>query len=360
VAAEITLYTGIGVLAFVVVLLAQNVAQRLEDLIAVGFQWRDGLGLLRGLMPLVAAYSVPLGFLFGVLAAVGRLSTDAEVTALRACGLGLGALLGPALLLAAGISLATGALMIRSEPAARRAMRDVLAQVASRGGILEPGRFRSIGPRVVYVQGRDRDNRLSRILVADRSDPKRPFLIFAQSGRFVFDGERMAIRLELEDGDVHLEAPDRDQHQRIAFERFEYAIEAAAVLGRDRDRPREMSFAELTRRVEQADLGALPRAAGRDPNEFRAQYHRRLALPFAPILFAALGVPLGLRRSRGARSWGVLVCAGLAAVYYTLLTFGEFLGESGRAPAGLALWIPNAVFLLAAIPLLRRAQRGMA
>jgi lipopolysaccharide export LptBFGC system permease protein LptF len=96
----------------------------------------------------------------------------------------------------------------------------------------------------------------------------------------------------------------------------------------------------------------------RDPNEFRTQYHRRLALPFAPLLFAALGVSLGLRRTRGARSWGVLTCAALAAVYYTLLTFGEFLGESGAVPAGLALWIPNAAFAAAAVPLLRRAQRG--
>src|SRR5690606_7507530 len=142
---------------------------------------------------------------------------------------------------------------------------------------------------------------------------------------------------ELENGDVHFESADPRDHQRIAFRRFDYAIDASLILERDSgDRPREMRFEELSRRVEQADAGALPPdARGRDPNEFRAQYHRRLALPFAPLLFALLGVPLALGRTRAARSWGILACAALAAGYYTLLTFGEFLAESGAAPAAL-------------------------
>jgi lipopolysaccharide export system permease protein len=361
VAGEIALYAGIGFVGFVVIMLAQNLAQRLPALVAVGFSWGDVLRLVHSLMPLVTAYSVPVGFLFGVLAAVARLSTDAELIALRSCGLGLGAVLGPALALAALVAATTGVLMVHGEPAARREMRSVLAEVASRGGLLEPGRFRAIGPRVIYVQARDRENRLRRILVADRSDPDRPFLIFAESGHFAFDPATTRIRLALERGDVHFETRDSESHQRIAFERFDYAIDASALFERGGNtRPREMTFAELGEAVEAADRGTLTPAAagGRDPNDFRAQYHRRLALPFAPLLFAALGVALGVSRTRSARSWGFLACALLTAAYYTLLTFGEFLGESGRMPSALALWIPNAAFAIAAGALLWRVRRG--
>jgi lipopolysaccharide export system permease protein len=276
---------------------------------------------------------------------------------MRACGLGLGALFGPVLAIGIAISLLTALLMIRVEPAARRELRAVLADVASRGAILEPGRFRTIGGRVVYVQSRDRENRLERILVADRADPKRPFLIFAESGRFSFDAEHLRMRLELEHGDIHLESLDPGRHRRISFERFDYSIDATALFDRARSaRPSEMDLSQLTDRI----AGRVDAALGFPPAQYEAAYHRRLAIPFAPFVFAALGVPLGLRRSRSARSWGVLVCVGLVAAYYTLLTFGQFVGESGRAPASLALWLPNLVFALAAIPLLRRAQRGMA
>lgn len=356
IATEVLAFAGIGFLAFVAILLVQSVAQRLEELVAVGTTFRDTRAVLACLFGMAAPYAIPVGFLFGILAAVGRLSADAEITAMRACGLGIGVLFGPVLVIATAVAIATAAAMIHYEPAARRDLRAVLADIASRGAVLEPGRFRAIGPRVLYVQSRDRENRLKRILVSDRSNPERPFLIFAESGRFSFDAESLRMRLELERGDLHLESRDPATHRRIAFERFDYSIDAATLFDRARSaRPSEMDFADLAARL---GGGADPAGPGWDPAQYQAHYHRRLAIPFAPFVFAALGVPLGLRRSRAARSWGVLVCAALVAAYYLLLSFGQYLGETGTAPAALALWLPNAAFALAAIPLLRRAQRG--
>jgi len=358
IAAELIAFAGIGFLGFIVILLVQNVAQRLEELVAVGLTFRDTRAVVWCLTGMVAPYAVPVGFLFGILAAIGRLSADAEVTAMRACGLGLGTLFAPVLAIGFCVALLTAYLMLHVEPSARRELRAVLTDVASRGAILEPGRFRTIGGRVVYVQSRDRDNHLKRIVVADRSNPARPFLIFAESGRFSFDAEELRMRLELEEGDIHLESRNPGTHRRIAFRRFDYSIDAASLFDRARSaRPSEMDQAQLAARIAgRADEVPL----GWQPSQYEAHYHRRLAIPFAPFVFAALGVPLGLRRSRAARSWGVLACVGLVATYYTLLAFGQYLGETGRAPALLALWLPNLAFALVALPLLRRAQRGTA
>jgi lipopolysaccharide export system permease protein len=356
--AEVLLFAALGCVAFIGILLVQNVAQRLEDLVAVGMSFDDARAVVTFLIGMVAPYAVPVGFLFGILAAVGRLSADSEVTAMRACGLGLGAIFGPVLIIAAALSVLTAVLMIRIEPEARKDLRGVLANVASRGAIFEPGRFRTVGTRVVYVQSRDVDdeNRLKRIFIADRSNPKRPFLIFAQSARFYFDPEQMLIHLELENGDIHLESLELTSHQRIAFERFDYTIDASALVDTARRlKPSEMELSQLEESIENPGEAAF----GRLPAQFEAHFHRRLALPFAPFVFAALGVPLGLRRARAARSWGVLVCIILVAVYYTLLSFGQYMGETGRLPAGLALWMPNVIFAIASIPLLRAAQRAM-
>jgi lipopolysaccharide export system permease protein len=356
--AEVSLFAGLGFLAFIAILLIQNVAQRLEDLVAVGMSFSDARAVVIFLVGMIAPYAVPVGFLFGVLAAVGRLSADAEVTAMRACGLGLGAIFGPVLVIALALSLLTGALMIQVEPASRKELRSVLANVASRGAIFEPGRFRTVGMRVVYVQSRDVDDQslLKRIFIADRSDAKRPFLIFAQSARFFFDPEQMLIHLELEKGDIHLETLGLTSHQRIAFDRFDYTIDASMLIDTARRlKPSEMQLSQLAEEIENPSEAADGRATA----QFQAHFHRRLAIPFAPFVFAALGVPLGLRRARAARSWGVLVCIILVSAYYTLLSFGQYMGETGRLPASLALWLPNFVFGAASIPLLRRAQRGM-
>ena len=359
-AVEVVTYAGLGCAAFLGILTVQSLAQRLEDLAAVGLLWSDTLGVVRWLLPMVGAYAVPMGFLFGVLAAAGRMSADSEVTAMRACGMGLGALLGPVLAVAVGVSLLTGLLMNQYEPMARRELRALFRAVASRGAILEPGEFKTIGDRVIFVQSRDVDNQLGGVLISDRTNPKRPFLVFAESGRFVFDPDQLVIRLELDHGDVHIETRGSGNHQRIDFSHFDYAIDAGPLLDRTRNvRPREMDLAELSASIERAGREP-PTPEARDPNEYRTQLHRRIALPFAPVLFAALGVPLGLRRPRAARSYGILVCTALVVAYYTLLTFSEFMGTSGALPPALALWIPNVTFGAAALPLLWRAQRGEA
>ncbi len=360
---EVIAYTALGFVAFVGILIAQNLLRRLEDLVAVGFVARDAGVLLACLFPMLAAYAVPVAFLFGVLLAVGRLAADAELKAMRACGLGLRAVLTPVLALAVLISAVTAVLIVQVEPAARQRLRGVLKDVASRGAILEPGRFRSFADRVVYVQDRDTDNNLSRVFVADRTDPERPFVILAERGRFRFDAERVEIVLELENGDLHLDPRGRDdeRHRRVAFQRLHYAIDATSLLASARAlRPNEMSLSELRTALARAEAKTPPEEPLRDPNRYRVQIHRRLALPFAPIVFALLAVPLAQGRARGARSWGTLACVLLVVGYYTLLSLGIFLGQSGWMPAGPALWLPNAVFAAVSIPLLLRASRGEA
>jgi lipopolysaccharide export LptBFGC system permease protein LptF len=99
--------------------------------------------------------------------------------------------------------------------------------------------------------------------------------------------------------------------------------------------------------------GALREA----PIEYALDLHRRLAGPVAPTLFGLVGLPIGMRRTRGARAWGALWCAGLAFSYYALQTFFSFVAEQGFIGPGVALWLPNLCFAALAAALLVRARR---
>lgn len=362
---EVLLYAVVGFVAFATILVTQNLLQRLEDLLALGFTRGDFAVILACFLGMFGAYAVPVAFLFGVLLAMGRLSSDSEVTAMQASGVGLASLVAPVLALGAAISLLTAFLLVEVEPAGRRGLRSLLESVASRGGILEPGKFRGIGERMVFVTDRDRENRLSGVVVSDRTDPERPYLVFAERGRFVFEPETLRAHLILEDGDVHVESDptDAQRHQRIAFETLDYSFDVSVLLHDSRShlKAREMEFDELATLVSRIDAGEAPD----DPRledlvKYQLEFHRRLALPLAPILFALVGVPLGLRRSRGARSWGALACIAVVFSYYALLSLSQFLAGGGVISAATALWIPNLAFALLALWLLRRARdRGV-
>ncbi len=361
---EVLQYTLLGFLGFAGILVSQNLLRRLDDLVAVGFELTDLFAVLGCIMGMLAAYIVPVSFLFGVLLAVGRLSSDSEVMAMRTCGMGIRHLVAPVLVLSAFISLITAAMMLEVEPSSRRELRGVLKSIASKGAILEPGRFREFGDRVLYVDDRDLDNRLKGIVVSDQDESGKAFTVFAESGEFRFDEAESMILLRLHNGDIHLQPSQvgADRYRRISFRDFDYSFDVSGLLATDErtERPREMSMQRLTGLVSALRRGEelSEDLHEKDPNVYFLQFHRRLALPVAPLLFALVGTPLGLRRTRGARSFGALLCVALVFSYYALLSFAEYLGKSGSLPIGAALWMPNVAFFAVGLFLLARARRA--
>ncbi|MCP3983955.1 MAG: YjgP/YjgQ family permease [bacterium] len=364
---ELGQYAGIGLLAVGSVMLSQRILRELNDIAGIGIGFGDMLNLMAYLLGMLAAYSIPVAFLFGILVAVGRMSSDAEVTAMRALGVSLGQIVIPVAAVGLIVSLCTGWLLSSVEPGARRDLRGFLGEVASRGGIIEAGAFNELdttGQRLLFVDGRNDNNELSGVLISDRTDQKNPFTVVANRGRFDFERDSGTGVIRLFEGDIHFEREDAgdDRYQRISFQEFEYTFDLSALAtpGFNRIRPREMTNSEI--QLVLNDWGPNGKAPSyvrvKSRDRYEIQLHRRLALPVAPFLFALLGVPLGLQRSRGARSWGVLLCVVLVFSYYTLLSAGEYLAEESIAPAAVSLWLPNLVFAAVAAFLLYRARHA--
>ena len=359
---EILLYTVLGLAAITVILVTRNLVRALDEVAAAGFLLSDLLTVLRLLGTMLFIYALPVAFLFGILLAIGRMAADVEITAMRACGIGTRTLALPIIALGLLLSLVTLRLSLDVEPAARRDMKSALKEMLARGAAIEPGRFRRVGERLLYVEKRDGEQRLEGIVIADRTDPKRPFIVFARSGEMRLDEESGQLLLGLESGDIHIEAGagKDERYQHIAFGRFDYVIDIGMLLksGWAR-RPKEMSLAELretTRRVAAGDTEGL--TLREDPAKYALTLHQRFAAPLAPALFALVGVPLAMRRTRGARSLGVLWCAGLAFLYYMIAALSEFLCLQGWLEPWFAPQLPNLAFAAFGTLLLFQARRA--
>jgi LPS export ABC transporter permease LptF len=352
---------AIGLAAITILFLSQNLVRMLDKLLLFGVDAADVATVVKCIAVTMLAHTVPIAFLFGVLVTVGRMAADGEILALRSCGFGLREILLPILFLAVAISAATAWLLLDVENRARRELRSAVVEMTTRGEMITPGEFTRVGERIVYVRSREDDGRLERILISDRTDPERPFMIFAESGSFGWDGASGEARFRLRNGDIHLEpaAADAAEYHRIGFQDFVYSFPVKNLLELEtaRLRPKDLTTAELRARLAEIEARAPDRRAQRVAREYRVQIHRRYALPLAPTLFALIAVPLAMRLTRGGRSWGVLLCSGLVGIYYGVLTFSRYLALEGALPAGLALWVPNALCALAAAVLLARARR---
>jgi lipopolysaccharide export LptBFGC system permease protein LptF len=199
-------------------------------------------------------------------------------------------------------------------------------------------------------------------MILDESKKDRSFRIFADQGQFRFDEESAEIELELWDGDLHF-APSEgkpDRYERIHFESFNYRISVRHILGGDFGpvRPKQMNLQELRSVLLRADSGdPLRELDQRNPIEYELEIHRRRALPFAPLLFAGIAVPIALASEYRSRALGLLGVLAIAFGYYALTAAMQVVAHQAWLSASVATWIPNLIFAGLAIALSRSERK---
>jgi lipopolysaccharide export system permease protein len=100
------------------------------------------------------------------------------------------------------------------------------------------------------------------------------------------------------------------------------------------------------------------RAARQRAAIYEVEIQKKLAISAACVIFALLGMPLAIRYPRG--GVGLVIGTSLAvfSVYYVGLIGGEELGDRLIVPPFFAMWTPNLIFLIVAIPLLLSVRRA--
>ncbi len=88
----------------------------------------------------------------------------------------------------------------------------------------------------------------------------------------------------------------------------------------------------------------------------KVEWHKKLAIPAACMVFVLIGAPLAIRFPRGGVGMVIAISLAIFGVYYIGLTGGESLGDSRRIPAFWAMWAPDVLFLM--VGLLAVSQLG--
>lgn len=350
----------LGLLLVTFVLLMNQVLLLADLFIDKGVPALLALRLLALLVPSLLAFALPMAVLMGILGGLARLSADSEIVALNSVGVGTGGLARPVLLfglcgalLALPLALVLGP---RANSAWVRSMTDsVLAGVRLE---VEPLRINDSLPGVVFfVRGVGPDGTWSDVFAYMTDDPSSPRLVTARSGRLkLFPESRRAV-LELADGRVHgwpVDAPESDT--LTSFERLEQeiAVEGLFAAGPAGKSVREKDVGELVRDLAALRAGPPALRGSRQARAHRLEIHKKLALPAACLVFAVLGLPLGLMAGRAGRTGGFSLGLGVILLYYALLTAGEKAAMDGRLSAALAMWAPDILFAAAGALLLAR------
>jgi lipopolysaccharide export system permease protein len=88
------------------------------------------------------------------------------------------------------------------------------------------------------------------------------------------------------------------------------------------------------------------RAARQRAAIYEVEIHKKLAIATACLVFALVGVPIGLRFPRGGVGLVIGTSLTVFTIYYIGLIGGEELGDRLIVSPFLAMWTPNIVFTL--------------
>jgi len=102
---------------------------------------------------------------------------------------------------------------------------------------------------------------------------------------------------------------------------------------------------------------AAKHASGQPAWNEEVELQRKFSIPFACLVFALVGIPLGIQPVRAVRSRGFALSLALTFCYYLFLSAGETIAKRGLLPAAPALWLPNMALGSLGIYLFVRATR---
>jgi len=351
---EITGIFALGLTIFTLVLLMGRMVKLMEMVVANGVPLAEVLRLIILLLPSFLVLTIPMAFLLAVLLAFGRLSSDNEITVLKASGLSLGALLPPVLLTASAAALLTLFISVVAVPWGNTGFKQMTMDVARKyaASAIRERIFRDDLPGIVlYVDQYDEARRtMQRVMIQDSRDAERPLTIFAKSGLISSDDGTGVLRILLKNGSIHTQ--QKDDYRLISF--GEYLLTAES--GRSTPLVRtemDLGIGELRSGIASSKVTPQVRL------KMATELHSRFAFPFATFVFAILALPLGLSNRRSGKGAGFTISILILLVYYVLLSFLRTLAEKGGISPVLAVWLPNMIFLTVGLLLLRLASQEM-
>ncbi|WP_243370673.1 LPS export ABC transporter permease LptF [Geotalea sp. SG265] len=341
----------LGVATFTFVLLMGRLLRLTDMVVTKGVPLGDVIRMILYLLPSFLLVTIPMAFLLAILLAFGRLSGDSEIVAMKAGGISLYGLLPPVLSLAVLTYLAGAYINVFAVPEGNTAFKNLLIQVVEDRvslGVKEKVFNDDFPGIVMYCDRYDEPTQvMTGIMIQDERDPLEPSTIIAARGAIHADHGTRSVRLHLADGSIH-RTSGREGYRLVQFSDYDLHMNLNQDAQPVKRNEQDMSLAEL-----RAEWNS-PSTDDKRKQEMRLEYHRRFSLPFACLIFALVGMPLGIQNRRSGKAAGFAVSIFLLLVYYIILSAAKTLGEKHLLSPFLAAWIPNLLFLCGGIYLFRK------
>jgi lipopolysaccharide export system permease protein len=290
-------------------------------------------------LPAIVVYIFPMATLLAALLAFSRLSHDSEIVAFKASGISIFRLIIPVLALGLLVSFANLTFSEIVVPESSKAAKNLLIETSVKQppkierNIFVPEMEGGKLKRIFYAESMKAQT-MRGVIVQEFADGKLTQIINASQAAW----QREKNQWLFQNGTIYLLSAAGEYKHLIKFqEQLVTTKYTPADFYIGERNPDEMNISQLR------DFISLKEKMGVDVTDFKIQLNMKMAIPFASLVFALLGAPLGLspRRTSGSVGLGISI---IVVFFYYLATFVSIaIGELKLIPPAACAWLPNLI-----------------
>ncbi|MBM3846660.1 MAG: YjgP/YjgQ family permease [Verrucomicrobia bacterium] len=357
------------VLVFVFVLM---LGESLKEILALLVNGQINLAVVAKafalLVPYVLVFALPMGLLTSTLLVFGRMSSDQEITAARACGISLASLATPVVGLGVVCALLSAFINMKLAPECRAAYRSLLFQArAARASAFIPEKtFITELPGYILYAGSVEGLQMKEVIAYQLDDAgRKKNYLRAEEGFIELNPSQRTASLTLKQGwqflneaglepswhsfgelqlppfDLPSQVSDKPSVNNMSFMQLRQTLREVQERLMSASEIGKTGSAELRSRLEEVQAAA---SVLEEP--IRVQMHRQASFSCASIGFALVGIPLAIRAHRRETSIGFALAIVLVIIYYSFFILAFSLETRPELFPHLLLWTPNFLFQL--------------
>src|SRR5438552_1178711 len=330
-------------------LMLNQLSRRFGELVGKGLPPGVITEVLLLFIPFIVALTLPMAILVAVLYGFCQLASDNEITAMRANGVSVIQMLRPVVVVGTLLSLANFVFIDQILPRTNLRLLNLQNDIAQKKPTfrLREQVMNDLPGALYFLQASRIEpgtGRMREVVIYDLSPADGRRVISADSGYMTFEagGKDLGRRLFAARGREHKSAaphgPPPPPQDSAVVRQAAPAAELSTISDVSDAREQESFYVH-------------------DVHQYSVEIHKKYTLSAACLNFVLIGVALALRFPRG--GIGLVIGGSLVifALFYVTLTGGETLADDGIISAPLAMWLPNAIVLVAGVGGLIRVNR---
>lgn len=285
------------------------------------------------LQPSILLLSIPMALLIATFLTYGRMSADSELIVLKGSGMSFFGLSRSSIILSVlcfFIVLFTSLYLLpRSMYSLKHTLHETIIKKASM--TIEAGTFSDVfNGTVIFIKDIPSKDDFQGIFIY-RDEAKsldEPVIIVADNGTIKSNPREGLLKLIMNKGFIH--TYKKNSSSEITFSEYDFILSTGI---------------ESEKKTKADEVMTIDLWKGRKSSiSWAIELHRRLAIPFACLIFGILAPALANKIGKIGRLGGFALSISILILYYMLLIMGESFAKSEKITPFWGGWVPNMVF----------------